>query len=95
MEGNKFGFGQLVVAHCVVNMFSSAWVIGQYVDEHTIRPLGEKALFDKCDAMYAFSTYNDTSVQMVRLQKDVIGKKDLQDFVDYMRLDSTEKVVFL
>ena len=94
MENSKFDFGEVVIAHCVVNMFSSAYVIGQYVDEHTIKPLGEKALFDKCDAMYAFYTFNDASAQMVRLQKDVIRKKDLQDFVDYMRLDRTEKVVF-
>ena len=92
MEENKFGFGQLVVAHCVVNMFSSAGVLGQYVDEHTIKPVGEEALFDKCDKMYAFSTSNDATVALIKMQDDKLDEQALQEFVDCMHAENIESV---
>ena len=95
MEENKFRFSQLVIAHCVVNMFSSAWVIGQYVDEHTIKTVGEEALFDKCDKMYAFSTSNDATVALIKIQDDNLDEHALQEFIDRMHSENIESATFV
>lgn len=92
MEENKFEFGQIVIAHCVVNMFSSAWVVGQYVDEHTIKPVGERTLFDKCDKMYAFSNSTDAIIALVKIQEDKLDNEALQEFVDSVHSGDIDSV---